>query len=98
MSYFATPGAEAFGFLGEVPADIDAYGGMTMAEYAILPCGRLLEPLTFTFSEYTNGKWGGAPEVQAFFVLAILYSDEQTDAPIVRGVWASDHDGDSTAR
>ena len=49
MSFYANPGAKAFGFLGEVPDKVDAYGGMTMAEGAFLPNGRVLEPMTFAF-------------------------------------------------
>ena len=70
LSYYATPGARAFGSLGIVPDDVDAYGGLTMAECALMPNGRILEPSTFTQAQYKNNKWGDETEVAVFLVLA----------------------------
>ena len=97
LSFYATPGASAFGSLGQLPPDHDEFPGLTMAEYVRLPCSRLLEPKTFVHGEFLNNKWGDTPEVQAFLVLAILYHPEKPEAVIVWGFWASDIDGENSS-
>ena len=97
LSFYATPGASAFGSLGQLPPDHDEFPGLTMAEYVRLPCSRLLEPKTFVHGEFLNNKWGDTPEVQAFLVLAILYEPEKPEAVIVWGFWASDIDGENSS-
>jgi len=92
-SYYATPGARAFGSLGIVPDEVDAYGGLNMAECALMPNGRLLEPATFVQSLYSNQKWGDAPEMDTFLVMAILSYEEKPDVVIIYGVWVHDKDG-----
>ena len=59
LSYYATPGARAFGSLGIVPDDVDAYGGLTIGEYALMPNGRILETATFTQAQYSTGTRSG---------------------------------------
>ena len=58
LSYYATPGARAIGSLGTIPNEVDAYGGLTMAERALMPDGHVLEPKTFAQAQYRNDKWG----------------------------------------
>ena len=96
LSYYATPGARAFGSLGIVPDDVDAYGGLTMAECALMPNGRILEPSTFTQAQYKNNKWGDETEVAVFLVLAILYLEEKPDIVVIYGIWCNDKDGDNS--
>ena len=96
LSYYATPGARAFGSLGIVPDDVDAYGGLTMAECALMPNGRILEPSTFTQAQYKNNKWGDETEVAVFLVLAILYLEEKPDVVVIYGIWCNDKDGDNS--
>ena len=95
-SCYATPGALAFGKLGKVPDEVDAYGGLIMAAGALMPNGRLLEPATFVQSLYSNEKWGNAAEVATFLVQAILCLEEKRDVVIIYGVWCHDKDGEDS--
>jgi len=96
LSYYATPGARAFGILGQIAEDHDEFPGLTMAEYATLPCGRVIEPKTFVHGEHSNGKWDGESEVQLMLVLAILYNEDMPNQCIVWGMWATDVDGETS--
>jgi len=96
LSYYATPGARAIGSLGTIPNEVDAYGGLTMAERAVMPDGRVLEPKTFTQAQYRNAKWGDEVEMATFLVLAILCFEEKPDVVIIYGIWVHDKDGDDS--
>ena len=81
LSYYATPGARAFGILGQIAEDHDEFPGLTMAEYATLPCGRVIEPKTFVHGEHSNGKWDGEPEVQLMLVPPARSTEESRAKP-----------------
>ena len=67
-----------------------------MAERALMPDGRVLEPKTFTQAQYRNAKWGDEVEMATFLVLAILCFEEKPDVVIVYGIWVHDKDGDDS--